>query len=396
MTISRTTTDHGDSREERMTVFAADASVEKRWIAALRAVFGEDSPAIEGSTGEGAASAPIVFVDFRHPRLAETVRTIAAGADRRDRSVFLILQEDDAWSWDHEIAPMVDDVLVHPFRASEVEGKIRLHHHLRLWGEVHELNASFQEVLRNLGDDVELAARLQKAKQPMRFPDVKGLRIHSRYQAGMKSGGDHFDVAESRTRQQVSVLLSDSSSYGLSSNFISTLMRVAMKLSQDESRKALETVRLIFTELSLGLKEKDRLSLFYGVLSRKDYVLRYLNLGSAQIFHAPKGRPFRRLPHQGEALQSGFARWTDLREEEIALEPSDRLILLSDGYVDGFGGEESVLKFLNGDPARDPKDVLNEFVFSVKRRIPTAEDLPEQDCSALIIDVDSKVIRLAS
>src|SRR5690606_2901262 len=126
--------------------------------------------------------------------------------------------------------------------------------------------------------------------------------VKSRYFAGLKSGGDHFDLAESTAGNRVSLLLSDSSSYGLSSAFLSTLMRLTMKLSRDEPRSSLDTVKIMYEEVVRTLKDSDHLSISYGVLSRKDYILKYLLLGSSGLFHARKDQGFTALTPHGPAL----------------------------------------------------------------------------------------------
>ena len=78
----------------------------------------------------------------------------------------------------------------------------------------------------------------------------------------MKAGGDHFDLAESKDGQQLSLLLSDSSSYGLSSAVLSTVMRVMVRLSSEESRSAVETVGRIQEEFKATLTEKDGFRFF--------------------------------------------------------------------------------------------------------------------------------------
>src|SRR2546430_7658660 len=44
----------------------------------------------------------------------------------------------------------VDDVLVHPFRALDVLGKLRNYQQILKWDEVARLNSSFKEVLERL------------------------------------------------------------------------------------------------------------------------------------------------------------------------------------------------------------------------------------------------------
>ncbi|HUP56219.1 MAG TPA: hypothetical protein VM598_02125, partial [Bdellovibrionota bacterium] len=246
----------------KATLMALDRETEAAWLSELefaaRAIPGSRLLVAAGTEATG----EIVFVDAR---LRDLDRKLA-DMDRRGRAVFLVVQEASAIPA-ALLDGRVDDVLVHPFRALELQSKIRHYQQILMWDEVSRLNASFSEVIAELHEDLKLAERLQKGRLPTRFPDMKGFKVTSRYAAGMRSGGDHFDLAESRDGQTLSIVLSDSSSYGLSSAVLGALMRVANKLSADTARSSLDTVARIREEVLATLKEKDRLSLFYGVLS---------------------------------------------------------------------------------------------------------------------------------
>ena len=75
-----------------------------------------------------------------------------------------------------------------------------------MWKHVMTINDSVTETLQSLHDDLQMAERLQKAKLPKRFPSIKGFQISSRYLAGMRSGGDHFDLAESKDKAKLSLV----------------------------------------------------------------------------------------------------------------------------------------------------------------------------------------------
>jgi serine phosphatase RsbU (regulator of sigma subunit) len=163
----------------------------------------------------------------------------------------------------------------------------------------------------------------------------------------------------------------------------------------DQLRSSRDTVRKIQDELLAALRETDQLSLFYGVISRKDYRLRYVNLGSSCAFYAPSGGDFRQLESQGEALSRSKRFSPEGVEGVIEMEPEDRLALISDGFVEAVGGPGPLIELLNKFRKKDPKETLNELAYRVKSTLTDADDLPAQDCTALLLDVDTRVIRLA-
>ncbi len=378
-----------------ITVLAADSSAEMRWVHHLKTVSQDVSEVKFGLASQEQDPrkfGQIIFVDGLMPRLEEALESL----DRSGRAVFLIASESEQRpQWPALImSGKVDDALVYPFRALEIQSKLRHYQQILMWEEVSRLNASFSGLIERLQEDLRLAERLQKSKSPVRFPEVKGFNVASRYLAGMKSGGDHLDLAESKTGSQLSLVLADSSSYGLSSSLLSVLMRVAMKLSQEEVRSCEDTVRRIHEELLLMLNDKDKLSLFYGIVSRKDYCLRYVNLGTSCAFYAQPGQNFRLLPSQGEQiLRSSSGLPKQEFQAELPLEPQGRLALISDGFLEVMGGEAQVLKALNQYRDAESADFLNELVFQLKAKFESPDDLPAQDCTAVLLDVDARILR---
>jgi serine phosphatase RsbU (regulator of sigma subunit) len=142
------------------------------------------------------------------------------------------------------------------------------------------------------------------------------------------------------------------------------------------------------------LKEKDRLSLFYGVLSRKDYRLRYLNLGTSCAFYAPKSGGFYPLPSQGSPITRAGGE-ISTKETELALEPGSRLVLISDGFVEALKGPDQVRGLLDQLRAKEPTDSLNELIFKLKASYQGEDEMPPQDCTGVVVDLDSRLIRLA-
>lgn len=373
----------------QLALIARDRVWESRLMTELKSAahrLADSGIAIEFTPRE---EAQVVLVDGGVSDLAVALDSI----DRKGRAVFLIVDERHG-APAALLAGRVDDVLVHPLRPLEVLSRLFHYQQLLMWDEVSKLNASFSDLLDRLREDLRLAERLQKSRLPQRFPDLRGLKISSRYLAGTKSGGDYFDLAEAKDGTAFSVVLSDASSYGLSSSLLAILMKVAMRLTAGEVRSCAETVRRIHEELKLTLGAKDKLSLFYGVVSRKDYRLRFLNLGASCAFYAKPKSKFEALPAQGLPIAAGAGELPD-QEGAIPLEPEGRLVLVSDGFLEAAGGTEPTRRLLDGLREKDPSDSLNELVFKVKSKFESDDDMPAQDCTAIVVDLDPRLLRLA-
>lgn len=313
--------------------------------------------------------------------------------NRRTKAVLLITADPNRVpaSWSQSL---IDDVLCFPFRKLEVISKIKRFVDLLKWEEVEKLNLSYKKLIEELKNDLDLATRLQKLHTPNRFSDLKGLKVASRYLAGMKGGGDYFDLAETKGQEGMSLILSHSSSYGLSSQVLNLLLKVANKWSVSQEFSVVSHLRQIYDEIILTLGEKDELSLLHGWISRRDLVFKLMNFGQAHVFFSEKDEEFRELPKQGPALGK-LSPWPVVNELELQLSPDDRVVMLTQGTVTAVGGVGKVLSLLNQTRKKDSLDTANEITLAVKKTLPEMDDFPKQDCTTVVFDVDTRVIRLA-
>lgn len=331
-------------------------------------------------------------------RISESVKKHVDQLDRRGRAIYLAVT-DKLHSTPLLETGWVDDVLVFPFRRLELRSRLKTLQQILMWEEVHHLNASVSQAIEGLKEDLKLAERLQKRRLPTRFA-MKGFQIQNRYFAGMKSGGDFFDLAESSDGQTVNVVMTDASSYGLSSAILAVLTRLAARLTLEEKSSSSKTVSVIYQDLIATLSEKDHLSLLFGRIDKRRMEFSYCSFGSISIFHAERDKPWKRLPATGTALKlSSTDAAIQGKETRVTLEPGDRLLCLSDGYSDAVGGDDVLEAFLSSQVQKDGAELLNEFTYQLKKKLPSTdpetEPMPEQDCSAIWMEVEAKTIRLA-
>lgn len=298
----------------------------------------------------------------------------------------------------------VDDLLVLPVRALDVERILHMHAQVSALRAVEQTSRALPQLVTKLQEDIQLAQKIQRRLIKEKFPPMGGLNIKSKYWCGLKAGGDYFDVFEFPDGNHVGVILSDSSSYALSTSFIGSLVQFSVHVGQDDLSDPAKIVTALHGKLRESMKEKDRFSIFYGILNRKTYQFRYVNCGP--IF-------------AGERTNEGKFEWVAKGEhgpltaaaggvpasQEILLEPGDRLMLLSDGWAEsiGVGAGELLQDFLKDEG--DSQDLLNEMAFRLRKGVertyeiePGEEEgfpMPPQDCSVLIFDIAKNVLRLA-
>jgi hypothetical protein len=353
--------------------------------AALRELFGADSDLVFEPAGARERDCDIILVRGTATDWNELRRN-------RDGALLVNLVEEGSGAPEALVDGQCDAAVAMPFRVVDIITLLRMRSLTHALRDYTALQDQVVRAVDRLEEDVALAESLQSRMLPRRFTDVRGFQIHNRYLAGLR-GGDWFDLAESRDGSAIHLVLSDGSSSGLSSGVGAALTRVAMRVSLESARSPVDTVRALHEELQALFSEKHRLSLLYGILSRSDLKFRWLALGQARLYHARGGNGFRALEVQGGVLKKGESLRDDLSAGELNLEPQDRILMLSDGFIDGVGGEQEMERLI-GQPAGKAEGMLNDLAWRIRKGL-SDDELPAQECTALWLEVDSNVIRLA-
>lgn len=294
---------------------------------------------------------------------------------------------------------LVDDILVLPARNLDLERILRNHAQIQSLRQLEASSKGVADLVKHVHHDLQLAQKVQRRLIREKFPALGALSVKTKYWCGLKSGGDYFDVIDFPGGTHAGILLADCSSYALSTNLIGTLLHVSQASAGDPR----EIVQSLFGKLRESWRENDRLSLFYGVLDRKTYALRYVNCGG--VFLAKRNKEGKiQWGAKGETLPLTLQTPEVGESKEVVLEPGDRMILCSDGWGEALDKKpadwlETVLGF-----EHDSQDLMNEMGFRLRKELERkagedeAEDdfpMPPQDCSVLLFELAQKALRLA-
>ena len=363
----------------KLQLWARNTQIETTWKTELKTL----QNSVGGALGDFSA---FVFVDAKREDWHEHI----ANVDRNTHSVVLVVEERDFLP-DPKHVGLVDDLLVYPFRIAEVLSITR-HHQTRM-AQTEILNE-----VKHAQDDVqnanEMLERILQAKTPKRYSNIKGLQVMSKHMSGLKPGGDYFDVFESSKKDFVNILLVDSSTYGISAAFLGLILSSSARIANDAQLSTADWVRTIFQELKMTLGDQGHFSVFFGRLNRRDFSLHYQMYGTVEAFVVEKEGECHTLQKHGKRISAKSAP-EDGFEKVVHLNPKDRLVLLSDGFVNGVGGEFYLQKLFHERLTQEPFALVNELSFQIKSKLSPGETFPGEDCSAIVIDIDQRVLRLA-
>lgn len=302
---------------------------------------------------------------------------------------------------------LAEDLLVLPARALDLERVLRHHETLRCLRELEASSRGVGDLVHKLQEDIHLAQKIQRRLIREKFPALGPLSVKSKYWCGLKAGGDYFDLFEFPGGTHAGLILSDSSSYSLSTGLIGSLVQFSVHTAREELDDPARIVRALWGKLKEGVKEKDKLSLLYAILDRRTYALRFVSCGGVYLAKRAKDGSVQ-WGAKGEHAPLALSSPQVPEAGELLLEPGDRLMACSDGWGEALGAQmpafvEEMLTRERG--KEEAQDLLNEMAFRLRSKLESGSDepvkaeddfpMPPQDCSVLLLDLAANVLRLA-
>jgi len=268
----------------------------------------------------------------------------------------------------------------------------------RYRAELNRANSELEKIIADLGQELKMAAQIQKILSPVEIPNISGFNFSTKFVAGTDRGGDYFDIFEHEDKMKFGVVLACSSGYSMSALFLSVLIKMS---SQIEARKGMAphiVLGQMAKELVPNIENRDTASVFYGVMDRRTFEFNFSSVGSLTGFLMPQGsdKVTKLLPSTGP--------FTKNYEEKPLAQPlqlnaRDRLILCTEGVFlsKNAAGEIFGVQRMSEAVAKAARsavhDVRNEILFQVEQFTGSIE--PERDQTVIVMEVKDRVIKLA-
>jgi sigma-B regulation protein RsbU (phosphoserine phosphatase) len=180
--------------------------------------------------------------------------------------------------------------------------------------------------------ELELARQLQQSVLPHTFPLVPGYTFAARSEPARWVGGDFYDVILLEA-DQIGLIVGDVADKAMPA---ALYMAQTHSLLRAEARRN-ESPAVVLDSVHRLLQALSRMEMFvtvfYGIVDGASRRLTYARAGHDNPLVLRRGLV---LPLGGEGTALGFPGIADLHltEEQVDLQPDDRLILYTDGLVD--------------------------------------------------------------
>jgi len=264
--------------------------------------------------------------------------------------------------------------------------------------ELINANQHIEELIRKSESQLSLARRLQKFLVTTEFPNLPGFELSSKFKSSINPGGDYFDVFSHQDKMKFGTFLSSSSGYGMSSLFLSVLMKLTFEIEHRETQDPQSVLRDILNEINGSGMTEESASIFYGIFDRRKYQFQYSNYGQGVcFFYEAMEQKIHLLKGVEQAISPGEESFDPPEPTTIDLAPRDKVILCSNGFAKIQNSENQYLGFdtlvstIKKYADAEVHQLRNEILMTAEQHCTK----PTADLTVLVVEVKDRVIKLA-
>ncbi|HEY7423012.1 MAG TPA: SpoIIE family protein phosphatase [Gemmataceae bacterium] len=279
----------------------------------------------------------------------------------------------------------------------DITERRRMEEELRLAKEAAE------RAYERIHQDLQVAARVQRALLPTTLPEVPGVRFAWEYRPCAELAGDGLNVFW-LDESHVGLYLLDVSGHGVTAALLSvTLARLLspllnqstlLRVPQPDQKHyrltpPVEVAQQLNRWFLANPAGEQYFTLVYGVFDVPARCLRFVSAGHPGLLYAPRaGEPtILRVP--GSPI--GCIEDAEYEESALTLHPGDRLFLYSDGVIESFNpaGEAFGATRLRPLVRRDGEETIDVSVRRIFRQVlDWSADSPHDDLSMLAVALE--------
>lgn len=300
-----------------------------------------------------------------------------------------------------ESSPLIDRVRGAP-TAADIESRLQTFARFapmirRLDRELHHLQRLGRRLNHHFADidqEMRLAGRLQRDFLPRGAPNVPPLIFEALFRPATWVSGDTYDIFRIDERH-VGVLLADAVGHGMAAALLTMFLRQALQCKQIDGKSyAVCSAADVVGGLHRALLQQSLpncwfITASYLVINTATLELQHARGGAPFAIYAPSKGPVRELSAPGMLL--GLPDVIDsFGQDQIALNPGDKVILYSDGVEDAFISARSPgeVKFRPelGDWVRMPaRKMIQTLGDHLDRKEGSLN--PADDCTVVVVEV---------
>ena len=222
-----------------------------------------------------------------------------------------------------------------------------------------------------LHQELRVARDMQMSILPQRFPSTRSTETHAVMTPAQDVGGDFYDVFH-LPGERLGIVMADVSGKGVPA---ALFMMVSRTLVKGNAVSALSPAAALGQVNNLLGEDNERamfVTLLFGVFDSQTGTFRYVNAGHCAPYLVRAGEKPRELPlTMGIAL--GVVPDFEYSEDEVTLEPGDRMFLYTDGVPEAEAPDKELFenhrleKILESVADQSPEEINRAVIEAVRQ-----------------------------
>jgi sigma-B regulation protein RsbU (phosphoserine phosphatase) len=212
---------------------------------------------------------------------------------------------------------------------------------------LEERNRELQQSVEKGAQQLELQAQeMQRAREiqqsllPKEIPQLAGFEVAAAWRPAREVSGDYYDVFK-LDDHRLGVCIADVVGKGVAAALLMANVQAAVRAYASSAENAAQLCAKVNRLLCENLATGKFVTFLYGVLDNETRTFDYCNAGNVYPIAVSRG-PIRstvRSIQAGGAALGVFPEWK-YENANLALQPGDRLLLVTDGITEAYGLDE--------------------------------------------------------
>ncbi|WCL49202.1 SpoIIE family protein phosphatase [Leptospira sp. GIMC2001] len=243
--------------------------------------------------------------------------------------------------------------------------------------------------LQTYQSELEIARKLQESTLPATFPSMTNLQISVKYKPMSYVGGDFYDFHQINDHQLM-VLIADVTGHGIPAAFEAAMLKVAFSVEKNSGKSPSEILQNLNTIL-IHSYNNQLLTATLALLDLDERKLVVANAGHpSMLLRKRKNDELIELRPKGSLI--GFKDVLELDEVEHKFESGDRLVLYTDGLVDGIHpftkemfGEDRLIEIIKDSDQNAAAEAVDRIINAAGQW--AQKETPDDDMTLIVIDI---------
>jgi len=233
------------------------------------------------------------------------------------------------------------------------------------------------------------ALQIQRSLLPAEIPQIEGIEVVARWRPAREVSGDYYDVLR-LDDHRLAVCIGDVVGKGMPAALLMSSLQAAVKAVATDEADPVTVCSQVRTVVTSNLQGGKFVTFFFAIVDGASKRLTYTNCGHNQPVLVRENGDAVRLGQGGPAF-ARLMRDLPYKQEQLDLDPGDRLVLFTDGVSEAedrsgeqFGEErlESLVVEHRGASATDLEQILTDVV------VEHADGELQDDLTLVVLAVD--------